>query len=473
MNKFVNNLLFAFGSQAISMISGMLVSLVLPKILGVDDFSYWQLFVFYNSYVGLFHFGLTDGLYLRYGGTKLKDMDNNLIGSQIKLMSIGQIGICAVFLCVLPFIVHDSMRQFVWICVCVFLIILNLMNGLGYIFQAGNETKLFSISTIISKLLFIIFVVILLTVFHNKNVKYYIIAFLLSHVIATSYSIYKGSKFVFSKFIPLKRLIPETFSNMKIGINMTISAIAGSLILGLGRALVDSHWNLTSFGVFSLAISLATLILQFISQISMVMFPALRQKNGERQIEIYRLLRDSMGIILCGVLIIYAPLKSILSWWLPNYSESLTYLGFILPICVFDGKMQMLYNTYLKVLRKERALLVINVVSCLISLALCLFSTYFINSIFAIIYSMIIAISIRSIISSIYLSRKMQINYERTIPIELLLCVIFVLLNNFTSPFISFCIYLLVYLIAIIMCKKQIQNTITQLKKLKNNKSCG
>ena len=47
--------------------------------------------------------------------------------------------------------------------------------------------------------------------------------------------------------------------------------------------------------------------------------------------------------------------------WIPQYEDSLNYLIFMLPICIFDGKVQLLCNTYLKVIRKERILLGINI----------------------------------------------------------------------------------------------------------------
>ena len=51
------------------------MSLVVPKILGVEEFAYWQLFLLYISYVALFHLGLNDGVYLVNGGKTYDEMD--------------------------------------------------------------------------------------------------------------------------------------------------------------------------------------------------------------------------------------------------------------------------------------------------------------------------------------------------------------------------------------------------------------
>ena len=39
--------------------------LVLPKLLSLESFGYYQLFIFFANYVELLHFGLSDGIYLR------------------------------------------------------------------------------------------------------------------------------------------------------------------------------------------------------------------------------------------------------------------------------------------------------------------------------------------------------------------------------------------------------------------------
>jgi hypothetical protein len=102
--RFAKNLTFAFTAQGISFLLSVLMSLLVPKMLGVEQFAYWQLFIFYSTYVGLFHFGLSDGIYLRYGGMELENLDKRRIGSQFKLMIAWQIIICLICL---PIIVYS------------------------------------------------------------------------------------------------------------------------------------------------------------------------------------------------------------------------------------------------------------------------------------------------------------------------------------------------------------------------------
>jgi hypothetical protein len=71
--------------------------------------------------------------------------------------------------------------------------------------------------------------------------------------------------------------------------------------------------------------------------------------------------------------------------------------------------MQILCNTYLKVLRKEKVLLLINIISLGFSVGLSSIGAYLLKDINFIIISMVIAIAARNIIAEIYLARNMNL----------------------------------------------------------------
>ena len=162
-------------------------------------------------------------------------------------------------------------------------------------------------------------------------------------------------KIVFARLVHIHTALTEMWLNVSVGINLTIANIMSMLILGIGRGIVDDIWGIESFGKISFSLSLTNFFLLFIQQVSMVLFPALRRTGEAQQKKIYNKLRVYLGLFLPAVFITYFPLKLFVGWWLPQYSESLKYLALLLPLCTFDGKMQMLCNTYLKVLRQEKS----------------------------------------------------------------------------------------------------------------------
>ena len=56
IRSLAGNAAVAFAAQGVSLLASVAMSLIVPKVLGVTTYGYWQLFVFYTSYSGLFRF---------------------------------------------------------------------------------------------------------------------------------------------------------------------------------------------------------------------------------------------------------------------------------------------------------------------------------------------------------------------------------------------------------------------------------
>ncbi len=84
--KIIRNFTYSFTSSLVSMIISSLVILIVPKLIGIKEYGYWQLYLFYSSYVGFLHLGWNDGIYLRYGGKKYDELDKRLFFSQFYML---------------------------------------------------------------------------------------------------------------------------------------------------------------------------------------------------------------------------------------------------------------------------------------------------------------------------------------------------------------------------------------------------
>lgn len=91
----VRQLLSEFGyvifSNLLSFFISALVVLFVPKVVGVAEYGYWQLFVLYSSLLGIFQMGWLDGIYLRYGGREYKSLDKKIFFSQFVMMTLLQV----------------------------------------------------------------------------------------------------------------------------------------------------------------------------------------------------------------------------------------------------------------------------------------------------------------------------------------------------------------------------------------------
>lgn len=61
--SFTRNILFALIAQVVSLLSSFAVQFFAPKALDVTQYAYWQLFLFYVSYINISRIGIIDGMY--------------------------------------------------------------------------------------------------------------------------------------------------------------------------------------------------------------------------------------------------------------------------------------------------------------------------------------------------------------------------------------------------------------------------
>lgn len=424
--KFLSNLSYAFIAQLIAMVISIATNLILPRFIGVESYSYWQLFIFYSQYIPCLHLGLNDGVYLRYGGTPYQQLDKRRIKTQL-LLGLCYQSIFCVMLCVAStMLVTDVRRTWSVYLVCLYFVCYTVQYYLGYIYQAANEITWHSVGIILGRVFFM--AAILANVILGQRTCWpYIIGYILSQAIASAYTIHKGMDILQAPLAPLRDGARELWESIRAGSKLMLANTASQFVLGSGRQIVDMYWGLTAFGKVSFSITLTNFILSFIQQVGLVLFPTLRQLEPNARKRIYEKCRTGMFFLLPLVLIGYFPVKAMLGIWLPDYRDSLRYLALMLPVCLYDTRMQMLCSTYLKVLRKERLLLAINLLAVGTSIVIGLLGAAVFREMNAVVIGMVFAVALRSAVSEFYLAGQMGISIRRYYVQETIYVVVFML----------------------------------------------
>ena len=447
MNKraILQNLSIAFLAQGVSMLMSVLQTLLVPKVLGIQQFGYWQLYLFYASYVGFFHFGLSSGVYLEMGGIPRDEIDKSAVKSQF-LFGVAFQTVIAVSIAVASLLcVPDQNRLFVISMTGIALVLRNAATYMMNVLQCMNETKKSSASTIIEKIAFLVPLSGLMMLGVNSY-RPYVLTYTLSSVAQLAYCAWQLRDFIAARLCEPARAIQMSIHSMSVGISLMIANIASMLILGIARFLIDSRWGIETFGKLSLTLSLVNFFLAFVNQAGLVLFPALRQGNEDEIQSFYQLAKDGLSLVFPAVYLFYFPMVWILSKWLPAYSDAFVYLVLLLPICVFDSKMSITGSTYFNVLRKERVMLALNVGSATLSLVFALFGAYILNSATAVIAGMTAVIMLRSLVAEAYLSKQLRVPYSLLTVLEVSLTAVFVVSTLSLPPIAAFLIYAVCYM---------------------------
>ena len=290
-----------------------------------------------------------------------------------------------------------------------------------------NETKLFSYSAILDKLVFLVLMLMMLLMRVNAF-EPYVVAHCLGALCRLLFCLYFFRDFLLSRPHRMREALRESANSVRVGIKLMVATVAGMLILGVGRAIIDLRWGLEAFGRFALALTMVTFFLSFISQASMVLFPALRQTDERYVAKFYEGAQNALGLLFPAVYLLYFPMVWLLGMWLPQYKASLNVLAYLLPICVFDSKMNIGCTTLMKVRREESKLLVINMVSVAVSAVIAVYGAYVAGSMYVVIAGMVIAIIGRSVYSEWYMARRLDVKQNALSLAEVVLSVIFVAL---------------------------------------------
>lgn len=455
VKSIIRNISYTFIANIIALIVSLISTLMLPKITSELDFGYWQLYILYMSYAGLFHLGLCDGIYLKYGGKSYESLDKNLIRSQLLIFSVFVATLEVIVAIVLSSNENDFSKKIVIFLFCLGAFAHVIKTFFLLILQATNQIKKYSNITIIDRIVFVIMLSIFLIT--RRNTYIFIIgADIIGRWISLGFSILECKDILKGKKNFKTDIWAEIRDNIKVGLPLLISGIAANFIVGVIRLGIENSWDIVTFGKVSLALSVVNMILSFVTMVGIVFFPILKRIQYQRYALIFKRLNTVVIVIVLGCLIFAIPIKKVISVWLPGYASSMQIMVWILPICVFESEMAILLNTYMKALRKEKVILLINFIIMIFSVIYTYIFTICYQNLYVVIAGMVIFLGAKALFTKIYVISKLKIKNELNLYAEFLIIPLYLFLVTTLSEGLSVCLYLLIYVFLLIWLKKDI-----------------
>ena len=441
------------------MAASILTTLLVPKVLGVEGFGYWQLFIMYCMYSQFFMLGQFDGVYLKEGGKLREELDRREVNTQYAICVVSQSLVGAIIALVSVFVIPNGARLFVFCSFGLYTALSNMALALGYVFQAINETRTFSRSVMIDRGLFIALLLVLL-VLGVDDFRPYIVFYLCSKACSLVYCWFSARDLFNAGYTRLYEALASCADNIRVGIHVAIATIADTLILGIARMTIDASWGIEVFGSVSFALSMINFFTAFVGQACVVLFPALRRSSSDELKRIYVSLRDGLEAFFPIIYLLYYPAVFLLMLWLPQYQGSIRYFAMLLPVCVFDSKMNICSGTYMKVLRKERAILVANCLAVASSVVTSLIGAAVIHCLDFVILGVTFCILARSTFSELWLDRQIGVRFSRLMVGEMVLTAIFLITSLSMGAPTGFFIYLIALSVFIFIYRSTIGSLI-------------
>ncbi|HHT25257.1 MAG TPA: hypothetical protein GXZ76_07075 [Clostridiaceae bacterium] len=439
-----------------------LTTFLLPIILNDGDYGYWHLYLLYSGYTLYFSLGLTDGIYLRYGGYDMENINKRLISGQFWLLVISNIiiNLAMIIYCFLTFSDRASWLMVVFAAIAGLITVPRSLITL--LMQATNHFEDNARVIILERVIFVIGIVVLF-IARDAKVYHFVLVDIAGKLLATLYTYFKYPYLIFSKLLTFKKNLREFISHIKIGIHIVLASLSSILTLNILRHAIVAKWGVESFGNVSLSISISNMFVVFINAVAIVLFPTLRRVKQEDLRKLYKQM-ETIFISLMGlILFFFYPFRLVLLWILPNKAAGISYLSLLFPLFLYEGKNSLLLSTYFKVLRKEKILLFVNAITILISYIL----TFFITSINLAVLSILIVQIFRAILGEILLSRIIDYRPFKRIFLELFLTITFLICNNYIGDWKGMLAYGVCYIVYFMIDRRQIKKSFTLFKTAK------
>lgn len=418
------DILVAVGVQGLAFLVSAVSAFIVPKVMPVESFGYWQLFLFYVGYLGYLQGGLSDGAYLRYGGILRKDIGSTGASAHFWVLLVGQllIGVC---LLVAGLLSLGLGRGEVFVALGIMLPAFSAKRFLGYIFQAMGETRRFSLSLFVSSVAFAL-PLLALVVSHVRQPVPYLVAYVAAEYVGVAYCLAYARGVIVAPPNHLRLALSDAWSSIKVGIRLLVATSAGALILGVSRIVIDARWNIATFAQVSLAVTFVGFVVTLMAQVSLVLYPALRMTSEASRVAALLNIRTIAIALLPLGYLIYYPAALILLAWLPGYAQGIRAAILLMPMCVFDGLMQVLYGTYFKVVRRERSLMYVNLGAVAIAALGSLVGGYWWGSIEVVLLSSAVAAAVRAVVSDGLLRPELGVPWRGSAEVNVVLGGLFV-----------------------------------------------
>lgn len=461
----LKNIAYSFGANLTSLCISIFMVMFVPKVLSIDDYGLWQLFLFYFSYLGFLHFGWEDGIYLRYAGKNYDELNRKTFAGQFYGIIALQIILAVLVSSIGQILVSDPVKRTALICAVWLAPFVNFNNLCNFIMQITNQIKDYAKLLLTEQVVFFFAVVFFLLVFHWNEFRYMYYAKLFSVVGISLAGVYLCRRLLRPRFYSLKQVLAEAGENLLVGSKLMLANIASMLIIGIVRYGISMGWDVATFGKVSLTLGVSNFLMVFINSVSVVFFPIVKRMDETRRANAYVAIRNMLDFILFAALIGYYPLKCILAWWLPKYADSLIYMSVLFPVCVFESKVTLLINTYLKSMRKEFLMLKINAVSVVFSLIVTIVTVGIWHNLDAAVFSIVLAYAFRCMLAEYHVTKLLGLDLKMDMLEDLLMCGIFIISGWRFDSFFCMAVYGAAYAVFVLAHRHSLKQIIGMVRR--------
>ncbi|MDN4737052.1 capsular biosynthesis protein [Clostridium perfringens] len=350
------NILKIFSVNILSMISGILISFLVPALLSVTDFANLKTFNFYLSYTSILSLGFVDGMYIKYGGKSISSIDK----SELKSENITFFFIQFIF-SIIFFLIGIISKDVIIILLSFSIIPFAIYGFFTMFYQSIGDFNKYSKIVLFYTIFNLTFNIIFTILFKSTNYLIYCLIPTFVNLIITIYlefnflKKFKEFKFKFQK---------EIMNNIKVGFFILIGNLSVILFYGIDRWFIKFFYTSNDFAYYSFAISMLNLINLLVSAISVTFYNHIAKNENKEELKTFKKYLIILGTIAS---LSYFGFAFIVNIFLKKYILSLNIIAISFASYPYMIVINALFVNIYKVRKNEKKYLKVVILMLIIS----------------------------------------------------------------------------------------------------------
>lgn len=463
VKQFLKNIVGAVGANVVRLMISVLMTLLLPKLMGQEEYSYWQLYLFYGTYLAYSSLGWCEGITLKYGGAHYEELNKPLIISQIWMLFAYEVLFFLGLWLVLAALEITRIKYILLLLACASAVFDILRYMVQSVLHTVGRIQEYVRIVLAERLLFVAVAGIVLLLGFDSALSL-VLSEIIARLISMLYGFWVIRDMVCTRPAGTKEALGEAKSEISIGCKLLWALLASQLVIGIIRFAIELKWGVLQFGQISLTISLSNMIVTCVSAIGVVVFPMIKRMRQDQMERIYTPIRVLMSAGIWGVLLFFAPFQWILSCWLPQYAGALEYLALLFPLCLYESRTAMLSTTYLKAYREEKNILKVNIASVLLSAVAAVVTVFLAQNLTLAVLSISLLCMAKAYFTEFYVCRHLRFPLLRELLLESGMTALFMVSGWYCGYVTAMVLYAAGYVIYLLIQRPMIHDGIGLLK---------
>ena len=351
------NAFMVISSNMLTLLVSLFMGFVLPIFLTIDDYAYFRVYQLYIAYAGIFHLGIINGIYLKYGHLNVEQLPVNTFKRYGRAIVNMQISIAVLLMVIL--ILKFPQDYNTGIAYIFTIINIPLVNIKWFYSSINQFTKRFDIDSTVTYIqnLLQFLAIIAVLIMHWYSYIPLLVAITIINLLCMIAVMYQNRKII-SIFGRIKEQVSEdetTIHMIKSGFFFMISEFVAIVILLIDSVFVQNLFTLTDFAMYSFATSIISVMYGVINTVSNLIYPYLVRVNNEKYAKYYTLMSDMLTVIALFSMLAFYVAKLIVEQINPKYEASIEIASVLFGTVIFRTLILLVCGNYFKVLKMTSA----------------------------------------------------------------------------------------------------------------------